>query len=499
MIIDQGTDLSFKIKLIHTDGTELQPTDVTDLSVKLFTTDEDTYVTADVDSDGFVTVTSDDLSELKSGVIAYSCSYTYDGNNYDNADQYTSYYLRDPEETNSPSDGGGDSGGGGGDFTPDDYYTKKQSDSRFAQKLDVYSTTEVDTLLEDKANSTDVYTVEEVDDMVDDLYDRIVECEDNAKQRIVLTLVPREDEYCTFKNSDGVDLTLQQSLDILLNPDNDIQILFQGYIYAINQLVEDDGDCYYWYFIGINYWGQKMLNLSITYTYSEEEDTFYYQVDSYTIPSGLSNLGIVYANQTSRSGSVFNAYTTQGGYRLTEGGLVVVNFLNDVTQTASLNINYAGAKTIMYRGTFISPGVIRASTRALFIYTSGYYHLLAVDKVRTDDLQEVTPMISGSNATYQCSYFKTYKIMGWTSGNPSQVQINIQNNQYSGAPVTTLIFDKDSYNKPSIPVSINMNNQPVIWRDSEEPNWTHLGIDLSYIVVTIYDGKYAYCKEWWDQ
>ena len=40
----------------------------------------------------------------------------------------------------------------------------------------------------------------------------------------------------------------------------------------------------------------------------------------------------------------------------------------------------------MYRGTFISPGVIRASTRALFIYTSGYYHLLAVDKVRTDDL-----------------------------------------------------------------------------------------------------------------
>ncbi|MBQ6166947.1 MAG: hypothetical protein IJK41_05910 [Muribaculaceae bacterium] len=73
----------------------------------------------------------------------------------------------------------------------------------------MYSTTEVDTLLEDKANSTDVYTVEEVDDMVDDLYDRIVECEDNAKQRIVLTLVPREDEYCTFKNSDGVDLTLQ--------------------------------------------------------------------------------------------------------------------------------------------------------------------------------------------------------------------------------------------------------------------------------------------------
>lgn len=140
MIIDQGTDLSFKIRLIHTDGVELQPTDVTDLSVKLFTTDEETFVTAIADQEGFITVASSDLRTLKSGVIAYSCSYTYNGYSYDNADQYTNFYLRDPDETNQPSDGGDADGGG---FVPDLYYTKEESDTRYANKEDVYTKSQI--------------------------------------------------------------------------------------------------------------------------------------------------------------------------------------------------------------------------------------------------------------------------------------------------------------------------------------------------------------------
>ena len=140
MIIDQGTDLSFKIKLIHTDGVELQPTDVTDLSVKLFTTDEDTFITVTTDQDGFVMVAGSDLRSLKSGVIAYSCSYTYNGYSYDNADQYTSFYLRDPDETNQPSDGGG---GDGDDFVSDLYYTKEESDARYANREDVYTKSQI--------------------------------------------------------------------------------------------------------------------------------------------------------------------------------------------------------------------------------------------------------------------------------------------------------------------------------------------------------------------
>lgn len=146
MIIDQGTDLSFKIKLIHTDNTELQPTDVTDLSVRVFTTDEESSITVSANSDGIVTVLSSDLRALRSGVIAYSCSYTYNGKVYDNADQYTNYYLRDPEETNSPDDGSGGGGASG------QYYTKEESDSRFANKQDIYSKTETNSLLAQKAN-----------------------------------------------------------------------------------------------------------------------------------------------------------------------------------------------------------------------------------------------------------------------------------------------------------------------------------------------------------
>lgn len=140
MIIDKGTDLSFQVKLVDVDNTEIQPSEVTDLSVRVFTTNEDAYIIASVDSEGWVSVSSNQLDSLKSGVIAYSCSYTYDGSSIDNADTYTDFYLRDPDETSQPSDGGDADGGG---FVPDLYYTKEESDTRYANKEDVYTKSQI--------------------------------------------------------------------------------------------------------------------------------------------------------------------------------------------------------------------------------------------------------------------------------------------------------------------------------------------------------------------
>ena len=140
MIIDKGTDLSFQVKLVDVDNTEIQPSEVSDLSVRVFTTDEDACIIASADSEGWVSVSSNQLDSLKSGVIAYSCSYTYNGSSFDNADTYTDFYLRDPDETNQPSDGGDADGGG---FVPDLYYTKEESDTRYANKEDVYTKSQI--------------------------------------------------------------------------------------------------------------------------------------------------------------------------------------------------------------------------------------------------------------------------------------------------------------------------------------------------------------------
>lgn len=129
MIIDKGTDLSFQVKLVDVDNTEIQPSEVSDLSVRVFTTDEDACIIASVDSEGWVSVSSNQLDSLKSGVIAYSCSYTYNGSSFDNADTYTDFYLRDPGETSSPGSG----------YVPNRYYTKEECDARYAKIEDIFS------------------------------------------------------------------------------------------------------------------------------------------------------------------------------------------------------------------------------------------------------------------------------------------------------------------------------------------------------------------------
>lgn len=198
MIIDKGTDLSFQVKLVHIDNTELQPSEVTDLSVRVFTTDEDTYITASADSEGWVSISSNQLESLKSGVIAYSCSYTYGGSSFDNANTYTDYYFRNPDEV-------------GEDIKKTQYYTKAESDERYAFKEETYTKSEIDgfidgietgtiNIIDDlttsdstkalsalqgvvlkglidatnaqlngKADADDVYTKDEVDDLLDDI------------------------------------------------------------------------------------------------------------------------------------------------------------------------------------------------------------------------------------------------------------------------------------------------------------------------------------------
>ena len=74
------------------------------------------------------------------------------------------------------------------------------------------------------------------------------------------------------------------------------------------------------------------------------------------------------------------------GYSAVTGGVVSLSFKRAVPAEATLNINNQGAKPILYKGTALTAGVIKAGDRCLFMYnsTTDSYYLLANDRWGAD-------------------------------------------------------------------------------------------------------------------
>ena len=74
------------------------------------------------------------------------------------------------------------------------------------------------------------------------------------------------------------------------------------------------------------------------------------------------------------------------GYAAVTGGVVSLSFKRAVPAEATLNINNQGAKPILYKGTALTAGVIKAGDRCLFMYnsTTDSYYLLANDRWGAD-------------------------------------------------------------------------------------------------------------------
>ena len=95
--------------------------------------------------------------------------------------------------------------------------------------------------------------------------------------------------------------------------------------------------------------------------------------------------GLVRTNVSNASGATDIAVTFTG-YQLVTGGVVSLGFKRNVPAGATLNINNQGAKPILYKGTALTAGVIKANDRCLFMYNSGgnAYYLLAIDRWGVD-------------------------------------------------------------------------------------------------------------------
>ena len=74
------------------------------------------------------------------------------------------------------------------------------------------------------------------------------------------------------------------------------------------------------------------------------------------------------------------------GYAAVTGGVVSLCFKRAVPADATLNINNQGAKPILYKGSALTAGVIKAGDRCIFMYnsTTDSYYLLANDRWGAD-------------------------------------------------------------------------------------------------------------------
>lgn len=132
-------------------------------------------------------------------------------------------------------------------------------------------------------------------------------------------------------------------------------------------------------------------NRHIEYMYNGESYVFigwsYDANNTYTNASLGQGYGICYTAETTLAKTV-----VMTGYSLNIDGITVIKFTNAVPANSTLNINSMGAKSIYWKGSAITDGVIKAGDTASFIFDGRYYQCFSVDKnvVTLDTNQTIT-------------------------------------------------------------------------------------------------------------
>lgn len=99
-----------------------------------------------------------------------------------------------------------------------------------------------------------------------------------------------------------------------------------------------------------------------------------------TIVDNIAPEKIGFGYAVSSSEAVATQTAALQDYKLIKNGFVSVKFENNVPANATLNINEQGAKSIYYKGSAITAGIITANTICTFVYDGSYYHLLSIDR-----------------------------------------------------------------------------------------------------------------------
>jgi hypothetical protein len=128
---------------------------------------------------------------------------------------------------------------------------------------------------------------------------------------------------------------------------------------------------------------QLPVNTVVLLTYTTISNTGYwvwadYYYDSNTTYTNAS-LGQGYGTCSTAATTTAKAVALSS-YVLSTGGVVSVKFTYSVPAGATLSINSKSAKSIYYRGSAITAGIINAGDIATFIYDGTQYQLIAIDR-----------------------------------------------------------------------------------------------------------------------
>ena len=136
--------------------------------------------------------------------------------------------------------------------------------------------------------------------------------------------------------------------------------------------------------------------------------TFIYDGTNYNLISldknfsiNNENMGFGYGTCDTAASTTAKTVSSMYGYKLTKGGIVSIIFNYDVPANATLNINDKGAKDIIYNGTYIKNGIIKAGDTAIFIYNGTNYNLISLDRDFNDPITVDSSLSTTSNNPVQ--------------------------------------------------------------------------------------------------
>lgn len=308
----------------------------------------------------------------------------------------------------------------------------------------------------------------------------------DGKQYTILNLTKKSGNIYTFKDEDGNTLTYSDLKPILL--EKDVTVNFRNNIYYCFIISIDEDEGFYDAFFGFKSLNSNILNLEIELEeYDGEEPIF-------SVYESTENVHDTFYGicTTAAANGTKLAYPT--GFVLREGNIVSIKFNNDVYTGATLNCNNTGAKAIRHRGSAIESMVIRGGDVATFMYYSGVYNLISVDRVNKEYTQAYSSQLNPNQhrVDYTLSQFGTYRLTYPTTTTGYDLYITLSDEGNGVVPIHTILLDAETLaNKGYI---IFTNN--IVWENNDVPDFDQLTpSNTKYMVVTVYECKYASYKE----
>lgn len=317
---------------------------------------------------------------------------------------------------------------------------------------------------------------------------------DDTQQVIIKMVYDDDDDVYSFTDVNDTAMTNAQVIQLLNDTDKDVKIEYDGFLYNCSYK-SDDGYSYEWVYYTISY-TNSVRRLYFENCYGEGDTGISVDETYNTIPTNIAQFGCGFAVQNNSNN--LNVTASLSNYTLVNGGIVVVKFTRTLSANATLNINSRGAFAIYKDGARIKSGVIPANSYGTFVYSSGAYYLLNVSVPKSSDCQDA-PMTFGTNSiTYTLSGYGCYKLGSWGNNTINTVTINLTPSEGT-EPVHTILFDPNDLDLGYLTsdVAIRYNGANVSWDNSGEiPDWAHFNDDYAYIVVKVYNCKYATFKCW---